>query len=59
LAEIRPFAGVRYRVSDADLARVLAPPYDIIPPAYQEALYARDPRNIVRVILNRAGGDAA
>jgi uncharacterized protein (DUF1015 family) len=59
LAEIRPFAGVRYRVPDSELPRVLAPPYDVIPPAYQQALYARDPRNIVRVILNRGTGDAA
>ena len=56
MAEIQPFAGVRYRVPDPELARVLAPPYDVIPPAYQEALYARDPRNIVRVILNRGSG---
>jgi uncharacterized protein (DUF1015 family) len=59
LAEIRPFAGVRYRVPDSELPRVLAPPYDVIPPAYQEALYAADPRNIVRVILNRGAGDTA
>jgi uncharacterized protein (DUF1015 family) len=59
LAEIRPFAGVRYRVPDSELPRVLAPPYDVIPPAYQEALHARDPRNIVRVILNRGAGDGA
>jgi uncharacterized protein (DUF1015 family) len=59
LAEIRPFPGVRYRVPDSELPRVLAPPYDVIPPPYQEALYARDPRNIVRVILNRGTGDAA
>ena len=59
MAEIRPFAGVRYRVPDSELPRVLAPPYDVIPSAYQEALYARDPRNIVRVILNRGVGEAA
>jgi uncharacterized protein (DUF1015 family) len=56
LAEIQPFRGVRYR-ADADLSRVLAPPYDVIPPAYQDELYARDPHNIVRVILNRKPGD--
>jgi len=55
LAEIQPFAGIQYRT--ADLARVLAPPYDVIPPATRDALYARDPHNIVRVILNRAAGD--
>ena len=55
MAEIQPFAGLQYR--DADLARVLAPPYDVIPPAYRDELYARHPHNIVRVILNRAPGD--
>jgi uncharacterized protein (DUF1015 family) len=56
LAEIQPFTGVHYRA--ADLARVLAPPYDVIPPAYRDELYARDPHNIVRVVLNREPGDA-
>jgi uncharacterized protein (DUF1015 family) len=56
LAEIQPFAGIRYRA--ADLSRVLAPPYDVIPPTHRDALYARDPHNIVRVILNRTAGDA-
>jgi uncharacterized protein (DUF1015 family) len=37
---------------------VLAPPYDVIPPSYRDELYERDPRNIVRVILNRTPGDA-
>jgi uncharacterized protein (DUF1015 family) len=58
LPEIRPFPGVFYRVPENDLEKVLAPPYDVIPPAYQDALYARDPRNIVRVVLNREPGDA-
>jgi uncharacterized protein (DUF1015 family) len=58
LPEIRPFRGLRYAVADAELGKVLAPPYDVIPDAYREALYARDPRNIVRVILNREPGDA-
>jgi len=55
LAEIQPFAGVRYAA--ADLSRVLAPPYDVIPPAYRDELYARHPHNVVRVVLNRAPGD--
>ena len=50
---------MRYHVSDAGLARVLAPPYDVISPSYQEALYARDPRNVVRIVLNRSPGEAA
>ena len=58
MPEIRPFPGIFYRVTEAELPRVLAPPYDVIPPAFQEELYARDPRNIVRVILNRTPGEA-
>ena len=45
----RPFRGIRYR--GAALDEVLAPPYDVIPPAYRDALYARHPRNVVRLIL--------
>jgi uncharacterized protein (DUF1015 family) len=59
LAEIQPFPGIRYVAADAELTKLLAPPYDIIPPAYQDELYARDPRNIVRVELNRTPGDGA
>lgn len=58
MPEIRPFPAIRYRVPDAELARVLAPPYDVIAPEYQKALYERDPRNVVRLVLNRGEGDA-
>jgi uncharacterized protein (DUF1015 family) len=58
LAEIQPFRGILYRSRENDLARVLAPPYDVITPSYRDELYARDPHNIVRVILNRTEGDA-
>ncbi len=59
MPEIQPFPGVFYRVPETDLPKVLAPPYDVITPAYQAQLYDRDPRNIVRVVLNRSAGDAA
>ena len=59
MPDIQPFRGLRYRVPDADLGKVLAPPYDVITPSYQDDLYARDPRNIVRVVLNRTPGDGA
>ena len=59
MPDIQPFRGLRYRVPDAELAKVLAPPYDVITPAYQDELYARDPRNIVRVVLSRTPGDGA
>jgi uncharacterized protein (DUF1015 family) len=56
--EIRPFPGILYRVAADELASVLAPPYDVIPPGHRDELYARDPRNVVRVILNRNEGEA-
>jgi uncharacterized protein (DUF1015 family) len=50
LAEIRPFRGLRYQAGQVDdLARVIAPPYDIISPDEQRALHARSPHNIVRL----------
>ncbi len=59
MPDIQPFRGLRYRVPPADLAKVLCPPYDVISPAYRDELYARDPRNVVRVVLSRNQGDAA
>ena len=59
MAEIQPFRGVFYQVPERELPQVLAPPYDVIPPAYQAELYDRDPRNVVRAVLNRETGDAA
>ncbi len=56
MAEIQPFAGISYRAGE--LETLLAPPYDVIPPAYRDELYARHPHNIVRVVLNREPGDA-
>ena len=57
MAEIQPFRALRYR-SDVDLRRVLAPPYDVIPPAYRDELLARNERNVVRLILSRTAEDA-
>jgi uncharacterized protein (DUF1015 family) len=59
LAEVRPFGGILFGGSPEELARVLAPPYDVISPEAQRALYDRDPRNIVRVVLNRTRGPGA
>ncbi len=59
MPEIRPFPGIVYRVPEANLAKVLAPPYDVIPPEYQAELYDRDPHNVVRIILNKGEGDRA
>ncbi len=56
--KVAPFTGYRYsRAKVPDLSRVIAPPYDMIPPALQETLHDRDPRNVVRLILSRTEGD--
>ena len=53
MAQIAPFAGIHYDPARVPLTEVIAPPYDVISPAQQDALYARHPANIVRLMLNR------
>jgi uncharacterized protein (DUF1015 family) len=54
MAEIRAFRAYRYDLGRVGaLSDVVAPPYDVIDPALQEALYERSPYNVVRLILNR------
>jgi uncharacterized protein (DUF1015 family) len=49
---IRPFRALRYsRELVEDLAKVVAPPYDVISPDEHRRLLARDPRNVVRLDL--------
>jgi len=57
---VRPFRALRYSPDAvADLAAVVAPPYDVIGPDEQRRLLARDPRNVVRLDLPSAQpGDA-
>lgn len=61
MAQILPFKGTMYDAgSGLDLSTVLAPPYDVIGPEFQEELHARSPLNIVRLILGYAhDGDTA
>jgi uncharacterized protein (DUF1015 family) len=53
MAEIQPFRGLRYDQRRVRLEDVIAPPYDVISPEYQNELYRRSPYNIVRLILGR------
>jgi len=54
MAEIRAFRGYRYDLGRVGaLSAVVAPPYDVIDPPLQQALYERSPYNVVRLILNR------
>jgi uncharacterized protein (DUF1015 family) len=49
---VLPFRALRYSTEAvSDLARVVAPPYDVIGPDEHRALLARDPHNVVRLDL--------
>ncbi len=49
------FRAIRYNTERwTDLSPLIAPPYDIISEQKQEALYAQDEHNFVRIELNRA-----
>ncbi len=53
MATITPFQGVYFDSNAVSLADVITPPYDVLSPAQQEAYYAQNPENIVRLILNK------
>ena len=65
MADFSPFAGVRYagiqpQGTSAELAALVAPPYDVIDDDQRAALEATDEHNSVRLILPRdvtADGD--
>lgn len=48
-----PFKAWRYHPERVDLSRVIAPPYDVISPSEQTALYQKSPYNVVRLILGK------
>ncbi len=52
MPEIKPFAGIRYNPEAVgDFSLVVAPPYDVIDKDQHAELLARDPFNVVRLIL--------
>jgi uncharacterized protein (DUF1015 family) len=54
MAEVQAFRGFRYDLARVgNLSDVIAPPYDVIDPALQQALYDRSPHNVIRLILNK------
>ena len=57
MPEIVPFAGFRYNLDNLEkvgnLSDVVAPPYDVIGPELQDALYDKHPNNVIRLILDR------
>lgn len=55
MASINPFKGIHYNTDLAgSLDKAISPPYDVISPAQQDALYANSEYNFVRIILNRS-----
>ena len=60
MADVRPFRGLRFDPSAIDPSLAIAPPYDVISPAEQRALYHRSPHNIVRIEYGeQSDGDSA
>jgi uncharacterized protein (DUF1015 family) len=58
LADVRPFRGLRYRPGvAANLADLLAPPFDVISPEAQGFLLRRHPANVVRLELGEERPD--
>ncbi len=54
MTRVAPFIGTRYNpTAVGDLSKVMAPPYDVISPEMQEALYQKSPYNVVRMILGK------
>src|SRR5882762_4885580 len=54
MAEVRAFRAYRYDLGRVGaLGNVVAPPYDVIDAALQQALYQQSPYNVVRLILNK------
>jgi uncharacterized protein (DUF1015 family) len=54
MADIRAFRAYRYDLGRVGaLSDVIAPPYDVIDPTFQQALYDCSPYNVVRLILNQ------
>lgn len=52
MAEIFPFRGTRFDPTVVgNIKEVVAPPYDIIDPSYQEILHRRHPHNVIRLEL--------
>ncbi|HVT29079.1 MAG TPA: DUF1015 domain-containing protein [Lacipirellulaceae bacterium] len=54
MPDIQAFRGIRYDLGHVgSLSNVIAPPYDVIDAALQQALYDKHPANVVRLILNK------
>ena len=55
MPELRPFRGIRYTQDDLDA--IACPPYDVISPEQQQALYDKHEHNAVRLELAQTEGE--
>jgi len=54
MVKISPFKGITYNQTKFETIKdLVAPPYDVISPQYQDTLYKRDKYNVVRLILGK------
>ena len=54
MVEVVPFSGLLYnQEKSGSLEELVAPPYDVIRPDMQDALYNKNPYNVVRLILGK------
>lgn len=53
MAEFRPFNGLRYDAEKNDLAKVTAPPYDVISDDERDDFLKLDENNVVKLILGK------
>ncbi len=54
MVQVVPFKGLLYdQEKCGSLQELIAPPYDVIKPHQQEALYDKNPSNVVRLILGK------
>ncbi len=53
MVETKPFFGWRFNADHVALSEVVAPPYDVIDEKEQNALYQKNPHNIIRLILGK------
>ncbi len=61
MVQIEAFHAIRYDLGHVgELSDVIAPPYDVISPEFQDSLYKKHPANVIRLELNREepGDDA-
>ena len=54
MVDIAPFRGLLFNQDKTGpIDQVTAPPYDVISPEQQDALYKKNPYNVVRLILEK------